>query len=133
MRPEFREYHFDKFSSRLSSLRKTRNERAVGDQEDFVANHPVSYFSHKGYIQWQGSKAQALFKRLLEEGELEANFFREELHGAYSEFHEHFPLKAFRDKVNQEFRTAKYLNTLKFKGKDPRKKNPKKESCVSSS
>ena len=56
-RPEFKECHYDKFSSRLSSLRnktiKQRNARAVLDKEafdNFVANHPVSCFSHKGYI-----------------------------------------------------------------------------------
>jgi hypothetical protein len=58
---EFSKYHYSKFSSRVSSLRKTTKEcngRAVLDQEafdNFIARHPVSLYSHKGYIQWQGA------------------------------------------------------------------------------
>ena len=64
MRPEYAQYDYKKFSSRLSSLRKTisaNQERAEDDQdafELFVQNNPISYYSHKGYIQWQGSDAQ---------------------------------------------------------------------------
>ena len=127
LRPEFQEYHYSKFSSRLSSLRKTikeRNYRADLDQEAFdnyKANNPVpAAFSHKGYIQWQGSEAQALCREDIEHG-LHKSMSRMELYGSRSEYYENFPLKEFRDKVRQEIRTAKYLHTLAVKGKDPRK------------
>ena len=60
-RPEFQKYHYSKFSSRLATLRKAIDEKEsckILDQqalENYVANHPVSYLSHKGYIQWQGN------------------------------------------------------------------------------
>ena len=127
-RPEFAEYHYSKFSSRLSGLRKTVTEslnRAVIDQDAFnnyTQNHPAkALFSHKGYIQWQGSEAQALCVQ-----DLEANrhktMSRNDLYGSRAEYYENFPLDVFRFKLNQEIRTAKYLHTLEVKGKDPRKK-----------
>jgi hypothetical protein len=122
LRPEFREYNYSKFSSRLGSLRtiiKDANNRAEADQEafeNFKANHPISLFSHKGYIQWQGSEAQ---ESLLED--IEAGFHqsmgKKELWESRPEYYENFPLDAFRDKVYQEVRTAKYLYTLKVKRK----------------
>ena len=54
MRPEYAQYDYKKFSSRLSSLWKTisaNQERAEDDQdafELFVQNNPISYYSHKG-------------------------------------------------------------------------------------
>ena len=94
------------------------------DQEaldNIVANHPPSFHSHKGYIHWQYSEAQELLKEDLE-AELHKTMSRMDLYGSRSEYHENFPLKAFRDKVNQEIRTAKYLHTLEVRGKDTRKK-----------
>jgi hypothetical protein len=61
MHPEFVEYDYEKFSSRLSLLQKIikdADNQARADQEafeNFKNDHPVSLFSHKGYIQWQGS------------------------------------------------------------------------------
>ena len=120
--PEFCEYNYLKFSSRLGLLRtiiKDANNHAEADQEafeNFKANHPTSLFSHKGYIQWQGSEAQ---ERLLED--IEAGFHesmsKKELWESRPEYYANFPLDAFRDKVYQEVRTAKYLHTLKIKGK----------------
>ena len=49
-----------------------------------------------------------------------------ELYGSRPEYYQNFPLDAFRDKVNQEIRTSKYLYTLKVRGKGankPKKKN----------
>ena len=68
-REEFKKHHHSKFSSRLGRLRKSIDDlmsRKDLDQQAFdnyVANHPVSHFSHKGYIQWQGSEAQQLALR----------------------------------------------------------------------
>ena len=53
-----------KFKKRLKSLQKSAVKllsRAEMDEtrfEGFVSKHTISLFSHKGYIQWQGSDAQ---------------------------------------------------------------------------
>jgi len=135
MRPEYAEYHYDKFSSRLSSLRKTvkdRIERQRLDQEAFDnyrTNHKeVSYYSHHGYIQWQGSKAQEQCLNDIKDGiHLKGKM---KLWASKPEYYQNFPLKVFRDKLNQELRTAKYLYTLEERGKDPRKKHLKDQGRV---
>jgi hypothetical protein len=54
------------FPSRLSLLQKIikdANNQAQANQEaveNFKNNHLLSLLSHKGYIQWEGSKAQEL-------------------------------------------------------------------------
>jgi len=128
-RVEFTEYHYSKFQSRLYSLRKTikndKNRQAL-DQEAFDnyrLNHPeLAQFSHKGYIQWQGSLSQQLCQQDLEEKKHET-MSRLDFYCSRPEYYNEFPLDAFRDKVKQEIRTAKYFHTLQVKGKDPRKKN----------
>lgn len=129
MRPEYAEYRYSKFSSRLSSLRKTITDwknRASLDQEafdNFKQNHPTTNpFSRRGgYIQWQGSDAQKLLKEDIEDGR-HLSMSKVDLHSSRVEYYENFPLDVFRDKLNQEIRTAKCLHTLEVKGKDPRKK-----------
>lgn len=125
-RPEFKEYKYSKFSSRLSSLRTTIKEcnyRADLDRqafENYKAHTPVASFSSKGYINWQGSEVQQLCLQDIENG-LHKSMSRLDLYGSREEYYKNFPLDAFRDKVAQELRTAKYLHTIKVKGKDPRK------------
>ena len=122
MRPEYSNYLYEKFSSRLSSLRKTikvANTRANDDEEAFKnykQNHEPSEFLHKGYIQWQGSEAQELLGEDMEAG-LHKRLGKKELWGSRPEYYESFPLTAFRDKIYQEIRTAKYLHTCLVKGK----------------
>jgi hypothetical protein len=125
-RPELKEYRYSKFSSRLASLRKTikdRNDRAALDQaafDNFKQNHPVSVFSAYGYIQWQGSEAQRLCQADLA-NKVHDTMSRMDFWASRREYYENFPLDAFRNKVWQEIRTAKYLHTLNVKGKDARK------------
>ena len=123
MHAEFALYHYSKFSSRLSSLRsivKERKSRAEIDQqlfEAFISNHPASANSHKGYIQWQGSEAQKLARQDIAEDRHKTPMGKKGLYNSRAEYYENFPLKVFRDKLNQEIKTAKYLYTLKAKGK----------------
>ena len=122
LRPEYAEYDYNKFSSRISSIRSTMKKnisRAKDDQAAFdlyVETNPVSYFSHKGYIQWQGSESQRLLQEDIANGRLE-EWGKMELWQSRQEYHFEFPLKEFRDKIDQEIGTAKYLYTLKVKGK----------------
>ena len=122
MHPEFSEYHYSKFSSRVSSIRFTiraRNKRADEDQQHFaecIKNHPASSFSHKGFIQWQGSEAQEQAQKDIE-ANLHENMKKQDLWELRPEYYENFPLKDFRDKIRQEVRTAKYLHDIKVNGK----------------
>ena len=85
--------------------------------ELFVQNNPILYYSHKGYIQWQGSDQQRLLKKDIEDVIVEQFESRkQDLWLSRPEYHV-FPLRVFRDKIKQEIRTAKYLYTLKKKGK----------------
>lgn len=69
--PEFKECQRSKFSSRLSSLRKSVSENLSGVDidlralKDFISRHPVSHTTSRGPIQWQGSDAQKLVKEEL--------------------------------------------------------------------
>lgn len=125
-RDEYQLYKYSKFSSRLSSLRVTAKETLSPkelDQEAFdnyLENHEVSHTTGKGFIQWQGSGAQRLLRADLESNENEALEW-EVWFNSNEEFYDNFTLDLFRDKVNQEIRTVKYLHTLKVRGKDTRK------------
>jgi hypothetical protein len=119
---EFAEYNYDKFSHRVSSLRKTITDaesRAEQDQEaydNFTASHPPSLYSHKGYMQWQGSDAQKQAIEDIKKG-LHKSMAKFDLWQKRDVYYENFPLKEWRDKLNQEIGTAKYLHTLRVRGK----------------
>jgi hypothetical protein len=122
MHEEYKLYDPKKFSSRLSSLRTQYHECMMRDAMDIEAfdnyrrNHQPSLFSHHGYPEWQGSEAQRLLKIDLE-AKKQDTMSKMDLWDSKPEFYEHFPLKVFRDKINQEIRTAKYLHTIKERGK----------------
>ena len=118
---EFAKYSFEKFGDRLARVRadiKRHKKRAVVDLKAFVRykeNNPVSLFSRKGYGQWQGSIAQEYL--LIDIGDnLHITNKPKALWESRPEYYESFPLDAFRDKIDQEIKTAKYLHTLKVKG-----------------
>ena len=130
MHPEYAEWNIDSFGRRLGGLRKiitAKNVRADDDQkafDKFVENNEVSTMSHKGYIQWQGSDAQRLLKEDIKDGVLDhytkKNYpknHRMEFWLTRPEYCHEFPLHVFRDKMRQEIGTAKYLYTLKARGK----------------
>jgi len=130
LHPEYTEWKYKKFSSRLGGIRKiikAKNGRAEDDQkafDKFVENNEVSTVSHKGYIQWQGSDAQRLLKKDIKDGIL-AKYTKEnypknhkmEFWLTRPEYYNEFPLPVFRDKMRQEIRSAKYIHTLKVRGK----------------
>ena len=131
-RPEFAAYDDKKFPSRLTAIRKavkTSLNRKSADEEAFNIfkdKHPVSMFSHKGFIQWQGSKAQKLAKDDLENKrfDLTRKGGKGKPQGGYremflskQEYYENFEFDVFSDKIRQEIKTGKYLHTLKVKGK----------------
>lgn len=120
--PELGLYRFSKFESRYKSLVATiakNKSRATADKnafDDFMSRAVVSLFSHRGYIQWQGSEAQAFMLEDIDNN-LHLNPNKKEFWLSRAEYCENFPLDVFRDKIAQEIRTAKYIHTLKVKGK----------------
>ena len=102
MHPEYAAYDYEKFSSRLASIRKTvkeMNTRADEDQEAFdifVRNHDVSLFSKMGFIQWQGSESQRLLLDDIKAGK--HNEFvnnKKEWYLSRPEYYNEIPLKVF--------------------------------------
>ena len=84
--------------------------------DNYRRNHQPSLFSHHGYPEWQRTEAQRLLKIDLE-AKKQDTISKMDLWDMKPEFYEHFPLKVFRDKINQEIWTAKYLQTIKERGK----------------
>lgn len=132
--PEYKKYDFDKFAGRVASIRKTVKEndaRARLDLEAFknyVERHEVSYFSHKGYTQWQGSDAQKQLQADIEAGK-HLRMSKEDLYMSNREYYFKFDLRTFRDKIKQEIQTAKFYHTLAEKGRGfYRGKNLKEEN-----
>jgi hypothetical protein len=130
MDEEFAKYDFGLFKQRLSALRQKvheLNDRAKNDLEAFEtykSNHKPSLFSHKGYIQWQGSTSQELLLLDIENGK-HKQISPKDLWASRSEYYDEFPLDAFRSKLYQELSTAKYLHTLKERGLNKKGKKTK--------
>ena len=66
MHEEYSRWRYEKFGRRIRDLRaslKKKTKRAEDDEEAFrifVEQNPVSFFSAKGYIQWQGNKSHII-------------------------------------------------------------------------
>ena len=114
---EFKKYSFEKFGARLKALREKvqdLNNRADNDFiafQNYKAHNKPALFSHKGYIQWQGSTAQELLWDDLPEYMNNPERKPKDLWLSRPEYRDEFPLHAFRDKIKQEIRTEKYLRT----------------------
>ncbi|KAG7344864.1 hypothetical protein IV203_032395 [Nitzschia inconspicua] len=124
--PELALYDYSKLKNRLNRLRNKILELDRRADDDLIAfnnykkNHKPSLFSHKGFIQWQGSSAQEHLWDDLEDYVKDPSMKPMELWKSRPEYMNEFPLDAFRDKIKQEIRTAKYLHTLKERGKQHR-------------
>jgi hypothetical protein len=94
-----------------------RNDMDIKAFNNYRQNHQPSLFSHHGYREWQGSEAQRLLKIDLKANKQDT-MSKMDLWDLRPESYKHFPLnKVFRDKINQETQTAKYLHTIKERGK----------------
>jgi hypothetical protein len=120
---EFAKFDFARFRGRLNRLNakiKELDSRADEDLEAFRTykrNHKPSLFSHKGYVQWQGSTAQELLWDDLDAYLKDPNQKPKDLWMSRKEYRDEFPLDAFRDKIKQEIRTQKYIRTLKARAR----------------
>jgi hypothetical protein len=118
---QFLLYDPNKFEERLQSLRdhvRYLDDRAENDRKAFEVYkklHKAASHTPHGYIQWQGSGAQELIWDDIHDGKLES-MTPQELWESREEYRLEFPLNVFRQKVEQERRTAKYLHTVKVRG-----------------
>ena len=114
---EFAKYDFDKFEGRLKRLQNKITELDNRADEDLAAfnnykkNHKPSLFSHKGYVQWQGSTAQELLWDDLDDYLKDPTRKPKDLWLSRPEYMKEFPLDAFQEKIKQEIRTDKYVQT----------------------
>jgi hypothetical protein len=119
------------FEDRLINLRKEIGECRRRANEDFNAftifkkNHRPSAKAHGGYPQWEGSTAQELLNKDIDEGKLfrigkngeqRIRVSPRDLRGTRDAYQE-FPLRVFADHIKQELGTRKYYDTLRVKGK----------------
>lgn len=121
LHPEFAKYKYENFSRRLAAMRKKIRELNNRAREDlhafevYKSNHQPSLFSHKGYIQWQGSTSQECLWDDMDAGK-HLTMKPMELWKSRKVYRDEFPLDAFRKKLEQEIRTAKYVHTLRERG-----------------
>lgn len=114
MHEEYQLWDYKKFSSRVSSARRTIKTLLFRKSDDkaafdnFVSLNPVSMHSHKGYQQWKGSSAFKLCLRHIKEGDHGKKSYRE-LYGEHRQYYENFPFKAFKDHYRSEIRTSKFV------------------------
>lgn len=98
---EFCKYSYSKFGSRLKALKENiigntnRAEEDLASFEDYISNHTPSLYSHKGYIQWQGSSAQEYLLDDLPEYLNNPNMKPYDLWMSREEYRNEYPLHAF--------------------------------------
>jgi len=120
MRPEYSDYLLVNFERRLMALKELfdaligRAEEDMEALENYMAHHEISQVNWLGMIQWQGSEAQELVIQDIEEDlHLERGY--RALYDLRPEYFEYFDYKTFKQKVRQEVRTKKYLQTLEVR------------------
>jgi len=132
--------HGDTFTARLLRLRnliKKDKKRAKNDSRALATaleNHPVPLLDCHGRAHWNGSEAQALLKQDIAAGKHKLQTSLELYNDEEREVHRvALPLKEFRWKLHQEIRTAKHLNTLKYRSDTKKKTRLEKEGVIDSS
>ena len=109
------------FTRRLLSLRKLVAEGKKRADKDLAAfqvakqNHPPPARNHRNEPQWNGSEAQRLLKKDIDD-DVHKVLWPEDQHKS-KPAHQEFSLDAFRDHMHQEVQTRKYLHTLKIRSK----------------
>jgi len=121
-RPQYAAFDKEKFAARLAAIRKKiqdADSRADKDEKAFNLfrkNHNVSMFSHKGYIQWQGSQAQTYALADIRDGVHKQKGGYRKMYNSRSEYYTNFDFPIFSQKVRQEIKTGKWHHTLKVRG-----------------
>ena len=113
MRAEYKPYNPKNFATNLRNLRSSIQKQQKYADEDSAALahdlllHPHAATDPRGYprSRWDGSKAQRLLKLDIDAGEHE-KMKPEKLHATRTEYQD-FPLKVFRDHINQETKSRR--------------------------
>ena len=119
---DLKAWDYKKLSGRLSSFRATVQKNTKRRDDDrasfdlFVARHPPSLDNKHGLPQYNGSEAQAQILQDIVDGK-HTDMTKSAWYHSHPVFYENMLLKQFRDCVKQELETAKYLHTLRVKGK----------------
>ena len=126
-RPEFIEYHWSKFTTRLGALCKfvkERLDRAKDDEEcylNYIHNHEPATHDASGEPVWEGSDAQRLLKLDMDANYLDNHTIRD-LFYHRDEYSRNFTYRKFYKHVHQEIRLRKYENFLELKAKKHQEK-----------
>lgn len=122
MRPEFKHCGWRHFPSHLKSMRETLAETESAASRDLEAfkicaeNYPPSDLNSQGYPHWEGSAAQQLLQKDIDE-DVHTDHAPFDLWSSRPECQE-FPPDVFRGHIHQELKTRKHLNHLKVKAKE---------------
>ncbi|CAJ1945417.1 unnamed protein product [Cylindrotheca closterium] len=118
MHPEYADYLFLNFERRLIALKDLFDEliRRADDNiavlENYMANHEISEVNWLGMIQWQGSEAQEYVIEDIDEDVHPERGYRA-MYDLRSEYFMYFDYKTFKQKVRQQVKKKKYMQTLK--------------------
>ena len=122
MNPEYSKYSFERFEERLLSLHEIFLESKSRAREDYaalelhLAQHPISFLTFQGMIQWQGSDAQKLAEEDVD-NDLQIKLGYRGLYNKRPEYYDEFLFDVFKDKVRQVVRTKKYVEYITIKRK----------------
>lgn len=120
MHPEYASYKFEFFEERLQSiwekmkLEMNRADKDVEYFEEFLSYNDVAYTNKFGMIQWQKSDAQEQALVDIAENNVR-DFGYRHLFDNNPVYNQNFTYEVFKDKMKQEIRTKKYLETLKVR------------------
>jgi hypothetical protein len=114
MRPEFREFPYEKFRDQLRSLRNQiskKKESALSDCAALAHDetiHPKKLTNHRGELRWEGSVAQQLLRLDMNDGK-HKSMKPSELYSSRLAYSEHCSLGTFREHIYQETRLRRKL------------------------
>lgn len=112
-RPEFADFEYTRFRARLNDLRKKVTAEKNRSTFDSVAlardrlNFPKKATNHRGEPRWEGSEAERLLKKDIEDGK-HKNLKPKALYESQNEYMK-YSLAAFRGHIYQEVQTRKFI------------------------
>ena len=111
--PEFADYPYEQFRDRLNDLRNKIKEKKARSTFDTHAlerdreSHPKPAKNHRGEPRWEGSQAERLLKRDIDNRQHET-LTPKALHNTQKEYKD-YPLLVFRKHIYQEVKRRKFI------------------------
>ena len=112
--PEFSDFAYDRFPSRLRDLRRQITDKSTSATLDQAALahdrqlYPKATHNHRGEPRWEGSEAEQLLRLDMDAGKHKI-MKPQELYNSRKEFSNNYPLKVFQKHIDQEERRRKML------------------------